>query len=73
MKKYRTLSQSTIEKYARAVNTVSNDMLEIGVINNSLISMSLTELDLAISAILANDKFIAKNTKGNHMYSNGLK
>lgn len=35
--------------------------------------MSLTELDLAISAILANDKFIAKNTKGNHMYSNGLK
>ena len=54
MKKYRTLSQSTIEKYARAVNTVSNDMLEIGVINNSLNNMSVTELDLAISALLAN-------------------
>ena len=73
MNEHRTLSESTLEKYARAVNTVSNDMLEIGVINNSLINMSLTELDLAISAILANDKFIAKNTKGNHMYSNGLK
>lgn len=70
---HRTLSSSSIEKYTRAVNTISNDMIELGVINESLLSMSLTELDLAISLILSNKDFIAKNTKGNHMYSNGLK
>lgn len=70
---HRNLSSSTIEKYTRAVNTVSKDMIELGIINENLLDMSLTELDLAISLILCNKDFNAKNKKGNHMYSNGLK
>ena len=35
---HRTLSSSSIEKYTRAVNTISNDMIELGVINESLCS-----------------------------------
>lgn len=70
---HRDLSSSTIEKYTRAVRTVSNDMFKLGVIKKSLFDMSLAELDISISLILSNKDFIAKNTKGNHMYSNGLK
>lgn len=70
---HRNLSSSSIEKYTRAVNTISNDMLELGVINESLLNMGLTELDLSIALILRNPQFIKKNTIGNHMYSNGLK
>lgn len=73
MLEHRNLSSSSVEKYTRAVNTVSKDMLEIGVINDSLLNMSLTELDLAIALILANPEFISKNEKGKRMYSNGLK
>lgn len=70
---HRNFSLSSIEKYTRAVNTISNDMLELGVINESLLNMGLTELDLSIALILSNPQFIKKNTTGNHMYSNGLK
>lgn len=35
--------------------------------------MSTFELDIAISNILSHEDFIAKNTRGNHMYSNARK
>ncbi len=70
---HRNLSLSSIKKYTNAVNTISNDMLEIGVINESLLNMNLTDLDLSIALILSNPQFIKKNTTGNHMYSSGLK
>lgn len=73
MNEHTSLSESSIEKYTRAVNTISNDMLSAGIINNSLLNMSLSELDLAVALILVNPKFIAKNQKGKRMYSNGLK
>lgn len=67
------LSDSSVYKYKRALNTISNEMQEIKIIHKSLLDMSLTELDVAVFAILNNPQFIAKNLKGNHMYSNALK
>ena len=67
------LSDSSIYKYTRAVNTVSNDMLERNIVSKSLLSMNLVELDIAIYNIFGNTIFIEKNTRGNHMYSNALK
>ena len=61
------LSESSIYKYTRAVNTVSNEMLEEKVVNKGLLNMNLVELDIAISNILDNPLFIEKNTRGNHM------
>ncbi len=67
------LADSSIYKYKRAVHTISHEMQEWHVIHKSLLAMSVTELDMAIFAILRNAQFIAKNQKGNHMYSNALK
>lgn len=65
------LSESSVYKYKRAVNTVSNEMLEREVVNKSLFNMNLVELDIAVYNIFENPLFIEKNTRGNHMYSNG--
>ena len=68
-----TLSESSIYKYTRGFNTISREMLEDGIIEKSLLDMSFTELEIALIKIFNNEKFIAKNKKGNHMYSNALK
>lgn len=68
-----TLSDSSIYKYTRAVNTISNEMLEQKIIHKSLLEMNMFELDIAIANILSNEYFIEKNLRGNHMYSNALK
>lgn len=67
------LSDNSIYKYKRAVNTISNDMMEIKVIHKSLFDMNQFELDIAINSIFQNYHFIAKNEKGKRMYSNSLK
>lgn len=67
------LSDSSIYKYTRAVNTISNDMLEEQVIQKSLLQMNRIEMDLAIINILQNERFKKKNSVGNNMYSNALK
>lgn len=68
-----TLSNSSIYKYSRAVNTISNDMQEINLISKSLFDMNIVELDISTLNILTNQKFIEKNQKGNNMYSCALK
>ena len=73
MHKNSKLSDSSIYKYTRAVNTISNDMQNESIIHKSLLSMNLVELDLAIMNILNNQYFIQKNSTGNNMYSNALK
>ncbi len=73
MKENTTLKDSSIEKYSRAVNTISNDMMKKGVISKSLINMTEIELDIFINKIFQDADFITKNTKGDRMYSNGLK
>lgn len=73
MSQATTLSDSSIYKYASAVNTISQEMISLGVISKPLYEMGLSELDIFIPMILSNPEFIAKNTRGNNMYSNGLK
>lgn len=73
MSLHTQLSNSSVIKYAGAVKTISKEMLSLGVIAKPLSDMSLIELDVAISAILAHPSFILKNITGNHMYSNSLK
>lgn len=68
-----TLSDSSIYKYSRAVKNISDDMFDKKVINKSLFEMGLLELDISIANILKNNFFVAKNKKGNNMYSNALK
>lgn len=48
-------------------------MMAKGVISTELIYMSALQLDVSIPIILNNPAFIAKDQKGNHMYSNALK
>ena len=73
MKEHTTLADSSIYKYSRAVNTISNDMNSLGVISGDLLSMSIMQLDIAIPLILYNPEFVRKNKTGNNMYSNALK
>ena len=67
------LSDSSIYKYSRAVDTISREMNECGVVSKSLREMRSLELDVAIHSIMKNQQFIDKNIRGNHMYSNSLK
>lgn len=73
MKENSSLSDSSVYKYSRAVNTISNEMIERGVIGESLLEMSNLTLDRAVSDILLDKAFILKNTTGKRMYSNSLK
>lgn len=73
MSEHSELSENSIYKYTRAVNTISNEMLDEHIINKSLLMMNRIELDLSIINILRNERFIKKNSVGNNMYSNALK
>src|SRR5699024_362524 len=67
------LADSSIDKYSRAVNTISKEMIQIGVIKKLLMEMEALELEMAITLILLNPDFLAKDKRGNKMYSNSLK
>ncbi len=73
MRENSTLSDSSVYKYTRAVNTISNEMKEKGVITESLLAMSVLQLDIFVPLILHDPNFVAKNKRGDHMYSNALK
>ena len=73
MRENSTLSDSSVYKYTRAVNTISNEMKEKGVITESLLAMSALQLDVFVPLILHDPDFVAKNKTGNNMYSNALK
>lgn len=72
MNENTALADSSIYKYTRAVNTISNEMLEQGIIYKSLLEMSSVEFDIAMMNILSNEVFVRKNSVGNNMYSNSL-
>ena len=73
MRENSTLSDSSVYKYTRAVNTISNEMKEKGVITESLLAMSALQLDIFVPLILHDPDFVVKNKRGDHMYSNALK
>lgn len=67
------LSESSIYKYSRAVNTISNEMLTEHVISKPIYEMETYEIDLAIAVIFRTQSFVVKDTIGNRMYSIALK
>ena len=73
MRENSTLSDSSVYKYTRAVNTISNEMKEKGVITESILAMSALQLDVFVPLILHDPDFVVKNKTGNNMYSNALK
>lgn len=73
MQENSILSDSSVYKYTRAVNTISNEMKAKGVITESLLTMSVLQLDIFVPLILHDPDFITKNKTGNNMYSNALK
>ena len=67
------LSERSIYKYSRAVNTISNEMLAEHVISKPISEMETYEIDLAMALILRTQSFVVKDTTGNRMYSIALK
>lgn len=59
--------------YESGVRAVSKDMLSEGVIEKPLSEMTSPEFEIAVFKILHNEFFIAKNKRGNNMYSNAIK
>ena len=68
-----TLAKTSAYKYSHAINTISNEMIEYGVIPISLFEMSIIQFDKYLPIILKNEAFYKKNKTGNNMYSNALK
>ena len=73
LKKTTSLSESSIEKYSRAIGTVSTEMMAEKSISKPISEMELYELDLAIAIIFRTPYFVSKDERGNHMYSSALK
>jgi hypothetical protein len=68
------VSENTIEKYKRALNAVSKDMIEEGVIDKNIYSIvSSIEFEQVWERILDNTFFQKKDTRGNRMYSVAMK
>lgn len=67
------LSDSSISKYCRAIRAISKDMIEEGVIDKDLYSITTYQDLTALKNIICNNKyFISKDTRGNRMYSVAL-
>ena len=67
------LSRTSVKRYTSGLKVVSDIMLTKKVISKHLENMNIYELDVAICLISQDADFIAKNKKGNKMYSNALK
>ena len=73
IKENTSLSDSSIYKYSHAVNTISKEMHQKGIIPVDLFAMSELQCDIYLPIILKDPDFISKNSTGNNMYSNALK
>ncbi len=73
IKENTSLSDSSIYKYSHAVNTISKEMHQKGIIPVDLFAMSELQCDIYLPIILQDPDFISKNSTGNNMYSNALK
>ncbi len=73
LSKSTKLAESSVDKYSRAVRTISQEMLDQKIISKPIVEMDSFELDIAMALIAGNAYFVDKNKRGNHMYSNALK
>ena len=69
----RKLSRSSVYKYTRAIITISNDMINIGLFDKLFyINSSLQEVKSNVERIKSDISFIRKNQIGHNMYSVAL-
>lgn len=69
----RNLSKSSAYKYARAINTISQDMIKEGLFEGSFYTnSSLQAIKKDITCIKNNKLFISKNQIVHNMYSVAL-
>ncbi len=68
-----TLASSTVEKYARAVNTISKELKEENLLEQNLFYINdPVIIEKYKEKYLSIPKYHAKDTRGNRMYSNAL-
>ena len=68
------LKESSCEKYARAVNTIDEEMFSLGVLSKRVTAcQNEHEGKREISKIFASEEFMDKDRRGNRMYSRALK
>lgn len=70
---YAGVPESTANHYSSGTATISNIMLERGLISKDLFDMDIVEYELALLLIFADNEFIQKDLRGHRMYSCGLK
>ena len=69
-----TLKKSTINHYVQGLRTISGYLRDMGAINDSIYEVSdVTYLFRLRDILFSSDDFKALNTRGNNMYSVGLK
>lgn len=73
MRSSSKITESTAYHYKSGVSACSKNFMEWGLTNKPLTEMTLSVLDVTIQAAFLDDNFIAKNQRGNAMYSNSLK
>lgn len=65
--------KASAKHYANAIRTISDEMIEVGMINESIYNIiDVCLLDKVIIKIMKNKNFIEKNQRGDNMYSNAL-
>lgn len=70
----RGRSMSTYKHYIDALNNISRNLKAKGLIENDIYEISsLDYLEHCRQALMADAEFVALNTRGNHMYSAGLR
>lgn len=73
MEGYRRLSESSIEKYSRVVNKISNDLRKRGVIKISILDINeISELINLKKKYFSIKEYKDLNNRGNRMYSSGF-
>jgi site-specific recombinase XerD len=69
----KNISQSSIEKYKRAIRAVSKDMNKEGLIDFDLYSITSDAKFYSLKKVIFdNESFDKKDTRGNRMYSVAL-
>ncbi|HEY8890516.1 MAG TPA: hypothetical protein VIM70_09705 [Clostridium sp.] len=67
------MSDSTVYKYVRAIDTISKDMMKENIISGDIYNITdKPQLNKTIALIKKNNNFNFKNDTGNNMYSVAL-
>ncbi|QUH21256.1 HNH endonuclease [Alkaliphilus sp. B6464] len=73
LKNNTTLSQSSIDKYTAAINTISKELEQSNIINFNLYEIdNSNEIEILKNKYFSIEKYKEKNIKGNKMYSRAL-